>query len=259
MTTGSLPEYSNAFWMSSNRGPFTPLFDYCAKGRFAGSEKTGIIDAYIDTFSEFFQIPELRAYVESRSDLFYPKTELKNRNTLLIFVGVKDIRNFEIGVWERMIDAFSRVFPDYDIDVLDDKSHTLLPQLEKLVQRANVRYVRNTFEYHESQAFAAEHGLIVGVDGGGINMMRPFTDSVTLFTLGNPEVWGPFPCGGSKEQIELSDTWIMESIRIRPDRTVFRVWKKSFWLPSFQLQLPRSFVSDFPIERFVEELRLTSR
>lgn len=154
-----------------------------------------------------------------------------------------------------MIDTFSRTFPDYTIDVMDDRSHSILSKLEQSVKRANVRYVSNEFEYHESQTFAAEHDFVIGVDGGGINMMRPFTNSVTLFTFGNPEVWGPFPCGQSKERTQLSDSWMMESVRIRPSRTVFRVWKKSFWLPSFQLPLPRSFVSDFPIERFAEAIR----
>lgn len=254
MSIHSFPEYYQDYWLSSNRGPFTPFFDITSLGRFAGSSQFGLIDSYIGAFSQFFGWDDLEKFVSERSSYFYP-TVPSPEKSILVFVGVKEYRNFEAIVWERMIRELARELPGYEIHVSDMKNHAVLEELEKAEWPENVTFVRNIFSFAELGVFASRHELVIGVDGGDINMMRPFANSVTIFTLGNPRVWGPFLFGKSPTRKPLTNGWQMEATEVRPGRKSALLYKESFWLPSFQVPLSRSFVSDFDVSGFVQKAK----
>lgn len=135
------------------------------------------------------------------------------------------------------------------------KNHAILEALEKKLWNDNVAFVRNTFSHAELQAFAARHSLVIGIDGGDINMMRPFTNSLTIFTFGNSKVWGPFLLGRPRLLVGLKNHWHLESTDIRPGRFAAMAYKTSFWLPSFQIPFDREVVADFDTEGIVEFIK----
>ncbi len=193
--------------------------------------------------------------MNNSGEVFYPTNSVRVEKSILLFIGVKEIRNFHLSVWIEFIRETARAFPDYRIDVCDMKNHALLDVLTEQAWSSNIVFVRNTFSFTELQIFASEHTLVVGIDGGDINVMRSCTNSLTIFTFGNPDVWGPYTLGKSPETQNLSAHWNLDITPVLVDRFAARIFKRSFWLPAFQIQLSKNLVGDFPVKEIVRALR----
>lgn len=146
-------------------------------------------------------------------------------------------------------------FPDWDIDILDESSKNTLKQLPLQDWRANVHFLENTMSLAELPEFARGYRLVVGIDGGGINIMRSHTNSLTLFTFGNGVVWGPSLLGRTPTSTILSHNWELHLTQIRDNRFAGNIYKKSIWLPAFQIPLSKWLVSDFPVSEVVRILK----
>jgi hypothetical protein len=48
---------------------------------------------------------------------------------------------------------------------------------------------------------------VIGLDGGGINFVRRFTNSLSIFTFANPLVWQAFSGHKNRTIIKGSDGW----------------------------------------------------
>jgi ADP-heptose:LPS heptosyltransferase len=253
MSLLSYPEYAQAHWISANRGIFTGFFDFTLPRRFAGASTIELVESYIKLFETCFWLT-LSPALSQMGEIFYPPVDKKPWKKILIFVGVKEIRNFKIDTWRQLIHEVAYKFPTHTISVSDMKNHALLDILALEKWAPNVVFVRNTFTFAELGEFAAEHVFVVGVDGGDINVMRSRTNSLTIFTFGNASVWGPHLLGKTPTTSLLPNNWILENTYVTPERAVAKMYKKSFWLPAFQIQLWVEIVSDISIGEIVEHI-----
>ena len=255
MSLQNIYDYRSAFWASSNRWPFSILFNRTMKYRFAGSSDINLIESYILLIEEIFDLPGFRQAIESRGDLFYPKGIPPIVRTLLIHVGVKEIRNFEPHIWKSLLEEISEKFSGYRIEVVDLSGSTVLSYLRHTrIWRPNVVFRELNFSLQEFMEYAKRFSLVIGIDGGGINMIRSLTNSLTIFTFWNAAVWSAYRIGKAVGHTKLGNGWILDKIHVREDRTMYTLRKKSFWLPSFQIPFRRSFVSDLPVKEFVRDL-----
>ncbi len=255
MMIGEFSEYHNAYWMSSNRGPFSFLFDATTSERFAGSAGTQLVEAQIQAFSDFLSLPDLRSYVYSQVTRFYPEYPDVTPKNILLFVGAKEFRNFEVTVWSRLAREFARVFPEQEIHIHDADEFAIIGALKLETNLPkNVIFVERAFSFAELSDHAAGYQFVMGIDGGGINMMRSHTNSVSVFTFGNHAVWGPLLAGAVPRSYRWG-AWECAFAHLPNGRLAGNIWKHSFWLPSFQIPFKRSFVSDFPVGEFVAGVR----
>ncbi len=255
MSLQNLYDYRNALWISSNRGPFSLLFDRIASTRFAGSSDQNLTENYISLFESTFDLPGFQKAINTRSDLFYPKSTPPIVRTILIHVGVKEIRNFEPHIWQSILEEISEKFSGYRIEVVDLAGSTVLASLRTMrVWRPNMVFRELSFSLDEFIEYAKRFSFVIGIDGGGINMIRSLTNSLTIFTFGNAAVWSAYRIGKAVEHTRLGNGWVLDTIQVREDRAMYTLRKKSFWLPSFQIPFDRSFVSDVPVKEFITEL-----
>ncbi len=247
MAMVQMKEFRSAFFCSANRWPFSLFFDSLLPIRFSGSSKSNLIENYIIAFSQYFWFEErdFKNFIEWNRSIFYPPQEQSVLKDILVFVGVKEIRNFPLRVWESFIHQISETFPDRTIHVSDMKNHAFLDILETKSWRKNVVFVRNTFSLEGLQEYAKNHAFVIGIDGGDINMMRPFTNSLTIFTFGNHFVWGPYNLWKTVENFQWENNWIFEATHVRGDRFAMKAYKQSFWLPSYQIPFDKDLIMDF--------------
>lgn len=118
---------------------------------------------------------------------------IQNKDHILLFVGGKSFRNVSLMVWENIIRELHCIFPTRTMVILDDNTNQMYTTMMK---KADFPFKhlcqKNTFSLSEFQDFARDFSLRIGIDGGGFNMIRMLGSSITLYTLGNANVWAFF-------------------------------------------------------------------
>lgn len=253
----------SAYWASSNRGPYSALFDFCLPERFAGSSRRNLIEGYLELFCDAFGIPEFRDYVYARLGEFYPADAVGSedagtpeRSGILVFAGVKEFRNVSTGLWVRIIRALASEFPNETVEVTDMKNHALLPILEKEAFPKNVRFVRNGFSFDGLAEYAKTKRFVLGVDGGDINVLRPNASAAVIYTLGNPWVWSSFSGDRPVTEIPLGPSWVVRYFEVSEKNFQAFLFKRAWYVPSFQISVGKERFDDLDAEAFARFVAL---
>lgn len=132
--------------------------------------------------------------------------QAKKQRTLLIFVGAYSHRSLPIATWHEMILTLSRELPDYDITLMDGPENTILTQILRqypdICTRTNISIETSILPLKLFALYASRCSHVIGLDGGGINFIRRFSHSLSIFTFANPLVWRAYT--GSKQEKNIN-------------------------------------------------------
>lgn len=222
---------------------------------YVGGSSVNLIESYIALIEGVFGVDDFWKYVrEWWNEVVWSEKEAPKNDRILLFVGNKPFRNLSISVWENIIWEIQKAFPKRKIVILDDHTNQVF---ESMMQNPDFPYKhlcqKNTFSLQEFQDFSRDFSLRIGVDGWGFNMIRMLGSSITLYTLGNAEVWSLFT-GNPYMYMSLSEKYDAYHSPLWL-HTIWYIKKKHFLLPSLDYSLGEDFFNDFPTQEFARYLR----
>lgn len=193
---------------------------------------------------------------------FYPASiqkvdDSEDIRPILCMVGVKEFRNFSVELWYSIIVAFAQENPKRNIEIIDAPDNLLRVELERLEYPENVAIIDNPHPKSLSDFanWAADrYALAFGVDGGGINAVRPFMNVCVAYTLGNYRVWSAFYGKSLVKEIDLGRGWVLCRAKISTSFEQSWIYKKAFYLPSFQIPVGKERFNDLDTKKLAEEV-----
>ena len=111
-------------------------------------------------------------FVYQNIGTFYDYNQEIEKSGICLFVGVKEFRNLPIETWRKIIREVSRAFPDETITILDDHTNMLYDIFIQESFPSNVVLEKNTYSLQDFTAHIAHFSFVLGIDGGGINMVK---------------------------------------------------------------------------------------
>lgn len=173
----------NIFWGSH-------ILDIALEHSYVHYSNINLIESYIEIVTKVFGLNNsFQDFIYDHISTFYEYDITQKRSGICLFVGVKEFRNLPVHTWRRIIHEISTAFPTETITVLDDNTNLLYNvfKLESFPQ--NVIIEKNTYSLQNFTKYVAAFSVVVGVDGGGINMVKSLTNSCFLNTFAQPNVW----------------------------------------------------------------------
>ena len=228
------------------------LLKYSLKTTYVSLKSKNLIESYIDLIEWYFNFNgKFRKYIYDNIGKFI-STNSNNWRNILIFVWTKQYRNLSIKKWKELIKELSASVKQ-DIYVVDDNSNQTYEKLKNISFPSNVRIIKNNFSLPEFKNFAKKFKLLIWVDGGGFNFIRNITNSVTIYTFWNPNVWSLFTWNCPKRKFNLKNNYYFVSTKCK-ENTFSYIYKKDFFLPSYDIPLWNNYFDDFDIMDFVKQL-----
>ena len=86
-----------------------------------------------------------------------------------------------------MLVAYS--FPDQTITVIDDPEGLIVKELISRIFPPNVIILAESQRLTMLCTFVNTQSCLVGIDGGGMNILRMHAPSLMIYTTGDPLVW----------------------------------------------------------------------
>ncbi len=244
----------NAFWVSANRWFANPCFDISYKYRYTRSGHQ-LNQNYIDSFQSIFGWTDFDEFVYTKNAYFYP-WEKNNSKEILLFLSVKSMRDIGASLWERMIRDLIK-YKELTVTVMDIEHTEIFKALEKrLSTNLKVNFIVKKMPFDNFQKYASEFGCVIGIDGGGINLIRNLTNSLTIFTVGDYSVWSPYRLDRKIEKKSCGKNWEFVHFTNENKQSFAYIYKKSFWVPSFQLELPEKTWQSLDTEKLAHFIHL---
>ena len=239
----------NIFWGSH-------VLDIAIDHSYVHYAHQNLIESYIEIIEKIFRFGGgFRNFVYDHIGEFYDYHSENLTEDICLFVGVKEFRNLTPKTWECIIRSVAASFPDQTITVLDDPSNILYETLKDISFPANVRVEKNTYKISEFVEKAKQFRFVVGIDGGGINMVRPFTNTLTIYTFAHHDVWSCFTGRLPYSETTGANDWQTGSATFPTGQTVAYTYKRSFWLPTFNITGNRALFDDFDEEGLLKIIR----
>ncbi len=240
--------------VSCNLRLWSIILDNWIVDSFVTLNHKNLLETYIDLIENTFVAKwTFRKFVYDHIAVFYSEY-LQNKSTkkdwLLIFVGTKSFRNLSLQKREKIILHFSQ-YSNQKIVVIDDNTNEYYNYLIEKSFPDNVRILKNTFSLDEFKTFASKFQWILWVDGWGMNYIRNLTNNITIYTIGNYKIRHLFSGNKQYQETTLWNNWIMGKAVLDIGITNIYVAKNSFWLPSFDLELPKKMFDDLKISKLL--------
>lgn len=176
----------NIFWGSH-------ILDIALDHSYVHYANQNLIESYIEIVTKIFALDSsFRDFVCDHMEVFYEYSPDIERSGICLFIGVKEFRNLPVRTWRRVIHEVAAAFPEEKITVLDDHTNLLYNIFAPEEFPSNVRIEKNTYSLQEFTAYIARFAFVVGIDGGGINMVKSLTNSCFINTFAQPNVWSGF-------------------------------------------------------------------
>ena len=100
-----------------------------------------------------------------------------------------------------MIRELSELLSDHEITLMDGPEDAILTAIQEtydLSKLTNIHIEPTILPLKLFALYASRHSHVIGLDGGGINFVRRFSHSLSIFTFANPLVWRAY--AGSKRE-----------------------------------------------------------
>ena len=166
---------------------------------------------------------------------------------------MKKFRNLPVRTWRRVIHEISEAFPEETITVLDDHTNMLYDIFVQEKFPSNVILEKNTYSLEDFTKHISHFSFVVGIDGGGINMVKSLTNSCFINTFAQPNVWSGFTGNLPRKG---QNNWYSTVSEIPPNRQIIaHMHKTSFWLPTFNIDGNRELFVDFDTALLIEIIR----
>jgi len=233
--------------VSCNLRLWSMILDNRISTSFVTLNHKNLLETYIDLIENTFDAQwKFRTFVYDHIDTFYPEY-INNTTTkkewLLIFFGTKSFRNLSLQKREEIIRHFAKHYTQ-KIVVIDDNTNEYYRHLIKKQFPDNVNIVKNIFSLDEFKSFAWTFQWILWVDGGWMNYIRNLTNNITIYTIGNYKIRNLFSGNKKYQEAFLWNNRIIGKSVLDIGITNIYIAKKSFWLPSFDLELPKKMFDD---------------
>lgn len=159
---------------------------------------------------------------------------------------MKEFRNLPIQTWRRIICEVAEVFSEQTVTVLDDHTNMLYDLFMQDSFPPNVVLEKNTYSLQEFPERISRFSFVVGIDGGGINMVKSLTNSCFINTFAQPNVWSGFTGNLPRIVTKGQHNWYSTVSEIPPNgQIISHMHKTSFWLPTFNIDGNRELFKDF--------------
>jgi ADP-heptose:LPS heptosyltransferase len=230
----------NIFWGSH-------ILDIALSHSYVHYSNQNLIESYIEIVTKAFGIDNsFRNFVYDHIGTFYEYDETIPKTGICLFIGVKEFRNLPIATWRRVIHEVSSAFPEEKITVLDDNTNLLYNIFSQEKFPSNVTLEKNTFSLTDFTKHIALFAFVVGIDGGGINMVKSLINSCFINTFAQPNVWSWFTGDCPRQVTKWQNNWFSTISEIPPHgQVISHMHKTSFWLPTFNIDGNRQLFANF--------------
>lgn len=172
----------NPFVIGSNTFLSTIVNNFSLQESYLHFTDKNLTDSYTALLEQFFPtLPKLSATIRDHRDLFYP-ADNHQKSGILLCTGVKIFRNISRESWLTIVTRTAEKFPNSAITILDDTSNYIADFLSTTDLPQNVTIQGAFPNIRDFIEFSQKFEIIIGVDGGGINLIRHLTHSLTIFT-----------------------------------------------------------------------------
>lgn len=245
----------NIFWGSH-------ILDIAIDHSYVHYPHQNLIESYIEITEKVFALDgSFRDFVYDNIGAFFHYDTTIEKKGICLFVGVKEFRNLPIVTWRDIINKVAKAFPDEPITVLDDNTNLLYEVFSKETFASNVVVEKNNYKLSEFIERVSNFAFIAGIDGGGINMVRTLTNSCTIYTFAHHDVWCCFSGRNKYKEISGANGWqtgianISKKGEEEIKQKVGYMYKRSFWLPTFNIAGNREIFRDFDTSAFIGMIR----
>lgn len=240
----------NIFWGSH-------ILDIALPHSYVHYSNVNLIESYIEIIEKIFvQDNSFQDFVYENIGTFYDYSPEIKRSGICLFIGVKEFRNLPIRTWKRIIHEVSQTFPDEIITVLDDHTNLLYSIFVQETFPNNVVLEKNTYSLEDFTKHIAHFSFVLGIDGGGINMVKSLTNSCFINTFAQPNVWSGFTGNLQRKITEGQNNWHSTVSEIPPNgQVIAHMHKTSFWLPTFNIDGNRELFKDFDTTLLIDIIR----
>jgi len=237
-------EDKNLWLIWPNLGLNNYLLDFSITNSYVGQSNINLIESYINLIWQCFELRDFRKYVYKNINSFFEDYNNWKKSGLLIFVWNKEYRNLSVYMRYKLILNISNILKDEKITVLDDNSNIIYNELKKYKFPDNVELLKNGMILDEVKELAKKFRLIIWIDGWWFNYIRTVTDSLEIFTLGNPNVRSIF-IWDEKYKTQRFWRYIYKESSLNWKFFGY-VYKVSPILPSLDFSVPKNMFHDFP-------------
>lgn len=244
----------NIFWGSH-------ILDIALPHSYVHYSHVNLIESYMEIVEKSFGLDgAFRNFVYENIGTFYDYNQGIQRAGICLFVGVKEFRNLPVRTWRRIIREVAETFPEESVTVLDDHTNMLYDIFIQESFPSNVVLEKNTYSLQEFPERIARFSFVVGIDGGGINMVKSLTNSCFINTFAQPGVWSGFTGNLSRKVTKGKNNWYSTVSEIPPNNQIIsHMHKTSFWLPTFNIDGNRELFADFDTTLLVDIIRKSLR
>ena len=179
-----------------------------------------------------------------------------SKDTILIFLGAYSIRSLPTHTWGKMISNIAEQFPEKTILLMDGPEDSILRDVWAEKFPPNVVNFWAIIPLKAFALVASKCGHVIGLDGGGINFVRRFTNSLSIFTFANPLVWQAFSGHKNRTTIKGIDGWSIGNFHPKDEWIIISDMSRSHYLlPTFNIAQAKILVENIDIELICEWIR----
>lgn len=182
----------------------------------------------------------------------------QEKESILIFLGAYSVRSLPVETWKKMIRMIAQEFPHKTIILMDGPEDMILREVWCDTFPHNVIQIGAIVPLKLFALIASKCGHVIGLDGGGINFVRRFTHSLSIFTLANPLVWQAFSGNKDRHVSKGLYGWSIGSFHPRDDTmTISDMSRSHYLLPTFNISEAKLFVENIDIQLICNWIKTT--
>lgn len=184
------------------------------------------------------------------------KSREQSKNTLLIFLGAYSTRSLPINTWQKIISSIAEEFPEKTVLLMDGPENSVLREVWMKEFPPNIVNFWAIVPLKVFALVASKCGHVIGLDGGGINFVRRFTNSLSIFTFANPLVWQAFSGHKNRTIMKGSDGWSIGNFHPKDEWiTIGDMSRSHYLLPTFNIAQAKVLVENIDIQLICEWVR----
>lgn len=184
------------------------------------------------------------------------RSQKQSKDTILIFLGAYSIRSLPTDTWWKIISNIAEEFPEKTVFLMDGPEDSILQEVWMKKFPPNVVNFWAIVPLKVFALVASKCGHVIGLDGGGINFVRRFTNSLSIFTFANPLVWQAFSGHKNRTIMQGSDGWSIGNFHPKDEWiTIGDMSRSHYLLPTFNIAQAKVLVENIDIQLICEWIR----
>ena len=184
------------------------------------------------------------------------KIKKQGKESILIFLGAYSVRSLPVKTWKKMIRMIAQEFPHKTIILMDGPEDSILQEVWSDAFPKNVVSFWAIVPLKLFALVASKCGHVIGLDGGGINFVRRFTNSLSIFTFANPLVWQAFSGNKTRTIMKGMNGWSIGNFQPRDEWIMIGDMSRSHYLlPTFNIAQAKILVENIDIHLICEWIR----